>query len=62
MYITCLRRQKPNIECTTSVMMTLAIFSHESTCLANCRPLHISIHCYLIFMQSVQEASVCAYS
>ena len=41
--------------------MTQAVSSHESSCLANCRPLHVCVHCRLIFVWSVQEASVCAY-
>ena len=25
---------------------------HESSCLANCRLVHVSVHCYLVFVQS----------
>ena len=32
--------KKPNTESTTSVTMTWTTSSHESKCLANCRPLH----------------------
>ena len=50
--------KKRNIESITSVTMTRAISSHESSCLANCRPLHVSVYCRLIFVRSLQEASV----
>ena len=30
-------------------------------CLANCRPLNVSVHCCLGFVQLVQEASIRAY-
>ena len=40
--------------------MTQAVSSHESSSLANCRLLHVSDHCCLVFVCYVQEASVCA--
>ena len=43
-------------------MTTWAVSSHESSCLANCRPLNANVHCRLVFVMSVQEASVRAYS
>ena len=58
----------PETESTTSVMMTVTISSRESSCLANCRPPHVSVHCCLFFffvfffVQSIQEASVRACS
>ena len=54
--------KKPKAESTTSVMMTWTISSRESSCLANCSPLLVSVHCRMVFVQSVQEASVCACS
>ena len=39
-------------------MMTRAVPSHESSCLANCRLLPVSVHCCLNFVLSVQEARV----
>ena len=36
-------RQKQETESTTSVMMTLTITSHESSCLANCSTLHVHV-------------------
>ena len=38
--------------------MTVTIPSRESNCLANCRPLHVSVHCCLFFVQSIQEVFV----
>ena len=58
---TCEGKGKP-LESTTSVMITLTISSHESSSLANCSPLDVSVHCCLVFVQSVQEASVRAHS
>ena len=49
--------RKRKTESTTSVMMTQTIFSHESSYLANCRSVHVSVHCGLFFVQSVQEGS-----
>ena len=40
----------------------VTISSIESSCLAICSPLHVSVHCRLFFVQSVQEARVCACS
>ena len=40
----------PETESTTSVTMTLTISSRESCCLANRRPLHVSIHCCPFFV------------
>ena len=37
--------------------MTVTIPSLESSCLAICSPLHVSVHWRLFFIQSVQEAS-----
>ena len=42
--------------------MTVTMSSHESSCLANCRPLCVSVHGCLVFVRSIQEASVCACS
>ena len=47
---------------TTSMTMTRTISFRESCCLANCRPLHVSAHHCLVFVQSVQEVSVHACS
>ena len=44
-------------ESTTSVTMTVTIFSCESSCLANCRPLHVSVHCCL-FLYSLSKKLV----
>ena len=41
--------KKRNTESTTSMTMTRAVSSPESSCLANCRMLHVSVHCCLIF-------------
>ena len=56
--------KKLNTESTISVTTTRAVSTHECNCLANCRPpnVHISVHCCLIFVWSVQEAIVHAYS
>ena len=43
---------------TASLAMAQAISSRELSCLANCRPLHASVHYYLINVLSIQEASV----
>ena len=43
---------------TSSLAMAQAISSRELSCLANCRPLHASVHFYLINVQSIQEAIV----
>ena len=58
---TC-KGKKLNTESTTYVAMSREVSSHKSSCLANCRLLHVSIHCCLVFVQSVQEASVCVCS
>ena len=50
--------KKRNTKSTTAVAMTS---SHESICLANCLLLRVSVHCSLVFVQSVQEADVCGY-
>ena len=42
--------------------MNRAVFSHESSCLASCKLLHVSVHCCLVFVQSVKEANVRTYS
>ena len=47
----------PETESTTSVMMTVTISSRESSCLANCRPLHVSVHCRL-FLYSLSKKLV----
>ena len=52
--------KKPETESAISVAMTRAMSSHELSCLASCSPLHVSAHCCLCSVQSVQEASVCA--
>ena len=39
-----------------------SIFSWKTRCLANCRLLRVSVHCCLVFVLSVQEASACACS
>ena len=53
--------KKRNTESTTSLTMTQRVFPHESSCLANCRFVRVSVHCYLrIFVQSVQEPLVFA--
>ena len=44
---TCEGKSKPS-ESTTSVMITLTISSHESSSLANCSPLDVSVHCCLV--------------
>ena len=44
---TCEGKGKPS-ECTTSVMITWTISSHESSSLANCSPLNVSVHCCLV--------------
>ena len=44
-----LRRRRQE---TTSVTMAREVSSHESSCLANCRLLHVSIHCCIVFVQS----------
>ena len=36
--------------------MNRAISSHESSCLINCKLLYASVHCCLIFVQSVPLA------
>ena len=37
-------------------MMTVTLSSHESSCLANCRPLYVSACTLLpVFVQSIQE-------
>ena len=38
--------------------MTRTISSRESSCLANCSLLHVSVHCRVVFVQSVQGANV----
>ena len=54
---TCEGKGKPS-ESTASVTITRTISSHESSSLANCSPLHVSVHCRrVVFVQSVQEAS-----
>ena len=58
---TCEGKGKPS-ESTTSVTITRTISSHESSSLANCSPLHVNVHCRVVFVQSVQEASVRACS
>ena len=40
---------------TTSVTVTLTVPSRESSCLAICSPLHVSVHCRLFIVQSVQK-------
>ena len=59
-----LRRQevKHRIYHTTSVTMTREVSPHESSCLANCRLVCVSVHCCLVYVQSVQVPSVCACS
>ena len=58
---TCEGKGKPS-ESTASVTITRTISSHESSSLANFSPLHVSAHCLVVFVQSVQEASVRACS
>ena len=58
---TCEGKGKPS-ESTASVTITRTISSHESSSLANFSPLHVSVHCRVVFVQSVQEASVRASS
>ena len=54
---TCEGKGKPS-ESTTSVTITRTISSHKSSSLPNCSPLHVSVHRRVVFVQSVQEASV----
>ena len=52
---------KQRSESTTYMTMSPTISSLESSCLAICSPLHVSVHCRLFFVQSVQEASAFTY-
>ena len=58
---TC-ERKKRNTESTIYMTMTREVSSHKSSCLANSRLLHVSVHCCLVFVRSVQQAIVCACS
>lgn len=45
--------KRQGTESTTSVTMILTISSLESSCLANCSSLHVSVHWRLLFVQSI---------
>ena len=45
--------KKPETDSTTSVTMIWTIPSSELSCLANCRPLHISFHCRLFSLSKM---------
>ena len=45
------RSQKRNLA-TTSISMVRSNSSRESSCLANCSPLHVSVHCRVVFARS----------
>jgi hypothetical protein len=45
--------ERPKSESPISVMTTWTMSSHESSCLPNCRPLNVSAHLLLGFVQSV---------
>ena len=49
--------KKQGTESTTYMTMTPTISYLQSSCLAICSPLHVSVHCCLLFVQSVQKAS-----
>ena len=36
--------------------------SFKSSCFANCKVQHVSVHCCLVIIWSVKEANACAYS
>ena len=55
------KAKKQRTKSTTYMMMTATIPSLESSVLAICSPLHVSVHCCLFFVQSVQEASTFTY-
>ena len=55
---TCVKlRSKEQNLLYTYMTMTATICSLESSCLAICSPLHVRVHCHLLFVQSVQEAT-----
>ena len=49
--------KKQGTESTTYMTMTPTISYLQSNCLAICSPLHVSVHCCLFFVQSVQKSS-----
>ena len=52
--VSCAGAREPETECATSVRVPQTVSTRQSSCLANCTPLHASVHCCL----SVQEAKV----
>ena len=52
--------KKPETESATSVRVPQTVSTRQSSCLANCNPLYLSVH-YRLLVQSVQEARVFGY-